>query len=134
MYVCELWLTKALVCMNSERMGNLGSGSELYRTGEENYDLQSHSGEHMVHVHVSLMLSLSSPVYQVEMICPCLALYLHRKFGPCQLSCLGGLVGKALGLESRVSWVRIPPEVANFSLEKKTSSGELLCLVVWKFD
>ena len=50
---------------------------------------------------------------------PCLALYLYRKFGPCQLSCLGGKVGKALGLESRVSWVRIPPEAANFSLEKR---------------
>ena len=37
-----------------------------------------------------VMLSLSSPVYQVEMICLALLLYLYRKFGPCQLSCLGG--------------------------------------------
>ena len=56
----------------------------------------------------------------------CLAL-LCKKFGPCQLSRLSSSVGRALGLESRVSWVRIPPEVANFSLEKKTSSGDLIC-------
>ena len=43
-----------------------------------------------IHVHV-----LSSPVYQVEMIC--LGLYLYKKFGPCQLSYLDSLVGKALG-------------------------------------
>ena len=81
------------------------------------------------------MLSLSSPVYQVEMICPYLALYLY----PMSTELPRWLVGKALGLESRVSWVRIPSEAANFSLEKKTSSGELICsallyLVVSKFD
>ena len=31
-----------------------------------------------------------------------------------QLSCLGGSVGRALCLEYRVSWVRVPPEAANF--------------------
>ena len=77
---------------------------------------------------------LCSPVYQVEMIC--LAL-LYKKFSPCQLSCLGSIVGRALGLESRVSWVRIPPEAANFFSGKKTSSGKFdwICFsVVLKFD
>ena len=67
--------------------------------------------------NVHVVLSLNSPVHQVETIC--LALYLDKKFGPCQLSCLGSLVGRALSLESRVSWVQIPPEAANFSLEKR---------------
>ena len=39
---------------------------------------------------------------------PCLVFV---KFGPCQLSCLGSLV---LSLESRVSWVQIPPEASSF--------------------
>ena len=65
--------------------------------------------------NIHAMLSLSSPVHQVETIF--LALYLDKKFGPCQPSCLGSLVDKALGLESRVPWVRIPPEAANFSLD-----------------
>ena len=38
--------------------------------------------------------------------------------------------GRALGLESRVSWVHIPPEAAHFSLEKKSLSRVLLCCVV----
>ena len=37
-------------------------------------------------------------------------------------------VGRALGLESRVSWVQIPPEAAGFSLEKSSSGViELSC-------
>ena len=49
--------------------------------------------------------------------------------GPCHLSCLGSSVGRALGLESRVSWVRVPPEAAHFSLEKELCHV-VLCLVV----
>ena len=36
------------------------------------------------------------------------------RFGPSQLSCLGSSVGRALCLEYRVSWVRVPPEAAHF--------------------
>ena len=35
------------------------------------------------------------------------------RFGPSQLSCLGSSVGRALCLEYRVSWVRVPPEAAH---------------------
>ena len=35
-------------------------------------------------------------------------------FGPSQLSCLGSSAGRALCLEYRVSWVRVPPEAAHF--------------------
>ena len=44
--------------------------------------------------------------------------HVHVKFGPSQLSCLGSSAGRALCLECGVSWVRIPPEAAHFSLEK----------------
>ena len=47
---------------------------------------------------------------------PCLALIC--KILPSQLCCLSSSVGRTLGLESRVSWVRVPPEAADFSQEK----------------
>ena len=37
---------------------------------------------------------------------------------PCLLSCPGSSVGRALCLESRVSWVRVSPRAAPFSSEK----------------
>ena len=40
--------------------------------------------------------------------------YMYVRFGPSQLSCLGSSVGRALCLEYRVSWVRVPPEAAHF--------------------
>ena len=43
--------------------------------------------------------------------------------------CLGSSVGKSICLERRVSWVRIPPEEALFSL-KMTTLGELCCVVL----
>ena len=55
-----------------------------------------------------------------------LALPCH-KIRPIQLNCLISSVGRALSLESRGSWVGIPPVTANFSL-KETSSGAIdLC-------
>ena len=54
---------------------------------------------------------------------------------PLHVHSLGSLVGKAVGLESRVSWVRIPPEAANFLWKKDfLRQVELLCLVISKFD
>ena len=54
-------------------------------------------------VHRKVSFIKRCPLFRVEVplyIClqntihvhvhPCLALYLYRKFGPCQLSCLGG--------------------------------------------
>ena len=61
--------------------------------------------------------SWSSPVYQVEI--PCWFVY---RIWPCQLSCLGSLVGK-----SWWSWVRVPPEAANFSLKKDCFGQIVLC-------
>ena len=40
--------------------------------------------------------------------------YDYMRFGPSQLSCLGSSVGRALCLEYRVLWVRVPPEAAHF--------------------
>ena len=40
---------------------------------------------------------------------------------------MGPASGRALSLESRVSWGRIPPEAAHFSLEEKSCLG---CCVV----
>ena len=53
------------------------------------------------------------------------------RFGPSQLSCLGSWC-RALCLECRVSWVRVPPEAAHFSLKKSDclECVVLLCLVV----
>ena len=51
-------------------------------------------------------------------------------FGPSQLSCLGSSVGRALCLEYRVSWVRVPPEAAHFSRKSDClGCAVLLCLV-----
>ena len=52
-------------------------------------------------------------------------------------SYLSSSVGRALGLESGVSWVRVPPEAADFSLKKIPPQVSLnrvvsLCLLVWK--
>ena len=52
------------------------------------------------HVHTELMVSL---FIRCTMRC-----------GPSQLSCLGSSIGRALCLEYRVSWVRVPPEAAHF--------------------
>ena len=48
---------------------------------------------------------------------------------PCLLSCPGSSVGRALCLESRVSWVRVPPRAALFPLKKVLSWLMLLCLL-----
>ena len=63
---------------------------------------------------------------------PCLDL---SKIRPSQLCYLSSSVGRALGLESRVSWVRIPPEPADFSLKIMSSSGvvELCCVALYIF-
>ena len=42
---------------------------------------------------------------------------------------LSSSVGRALGLESRVSWVRVPPEAADFSLKKSLPQVSLNCVV-----
>ena len=58
----------------------------------------------------------------------CLALpCLICKIRPSQLCYLSSSVGRALSLESRVSWVRVPPEAADF-LRKKSSVVELCCV------
>ena len=48
------------------------------------------------------------------------------RFGPSQLSCLGSSVGRALCLEYRVSWVRVPPEAV-----EKTALGVLCCFALF---
>ena len=58
---------------------------------------------------------------------PCLALIC--KVRPSQLCYLSSSVGRALSLESRVSWVRVPPEAADFSLEKSLPQVSLNCVV-----
>ena len=42
---------------------------------------------------------------------------------------LSSSVGRALGLESRVSWVQVPPEAADFSLKKSLPQVSLNCVV-----
>ena len=53
-------------------------------------------------------------------------------FGPCLLGCPGSSVGRALCLDCRVSWVRVPPRAANFFFEKSVVLGvvalHLCCL------
>ena len=44
-------------------------------------------------------------------------------FGPCLLVCPGSSVGRALCLDCRVSWVRVPPRAALFSLKKSVVLG-----------
>ena len=44
-------------------------------------------------------------------------------FGPCLLVCPGSSVGRALCLDCRVSWVRVPPRAALFSLKKSVILG-----------
>ena len=44
-------------------------------------------------------------------------------FGPCPLVCPGSSVGRALCLDCRVSWVRVPPRAALLSLEKSVVLG-----------
>ena len=41
-------------------------------------------------------------------------------FGPCLLVCPGSSVGRALCLDCRVSWVRVPPRAALFSFGEKS--------------
>ena len=62
----------------------------------------------------------------------CLALPItHCKIRPSQLCYLSSSVGRALGLESRVSWVRVPPEPADFSLKKSSlNCVVLLCTCI----
>ena len=63
---------------------------------------------------------------------PCLALPcldLNNMIHPSQLCYLSSSVGRALGLESRVSWVRVPPEAADFSLKKSLPQVSLKCVV-----
>ena len=44
--------------------------------------------------------------------------------------CLGSSAGRALCLECRVSWVRVPPEAAIFFLGKVTALGVLCCFAL----
>ena len=46
---------------------------------------------------------------------PVRMLEVYTCFGPSQLSCRGSSAGRALCLECRVSWVRVPSEAAHFS-------------------
>ena len=57
--------------------------------------------------------------------------HVHVGFGPSQLSCLGSSVGRALCIECRVSWVRVPPEAAQFFLGKMTALGVLCCFALF---
>ena len=56
------------------------------------------------------------------------------RFGPSQLSCLGSSVGRALCLEYRVSWVRVPPEAAHFSRKSDCLGCAVLLCLVCLFD
>ena len=66
-------------------------------------------------------LSLSSPVYQVEMLCD-----LYAGFEPSQLSCLGSLVGKSVVWRADGRGFNSHPRQQIF-LRKITVSGELCC-------
>ena len=73
-----------------------------------------------------LMLTLSSPVYQVEMICPALLCRPMSTELPRWLSWQS-----ARSREQSVVGLN-PTQAANFSLEKKkTSSGELICFALF---
>ena len=65
--------------------------------------------------------------------CIHMQVYVHVLY---MLASICSSVGRALGLESRVSWVRVPPEVELIFLWKKYSSGvvELCCVagIYWK--
>ena len=53
----------------------------------------------------------------------CFALCCIVDFGPYLLVCPGSSVGRALCLDCRVSWVRVPPRAAHFFFEKKCCPG-----------
>ena len=62
---------------------------------------------------------------------------------PCLLSCPGSSVGRALCLESRVSWVRVPPRAAPFSFEKEVVLVGIVmhlpctldsCIIMWPIE
>ena len=62
-----------------------------------------------MHSRATIKVKLEFARLSFEMLAlPCLDLYC--KIRPSQLCYLGSSVGRALGLESRVSWVRVPPE------------------------
>ena len=42
-----------------------------------------------------------------------------------------GVIGRALCLQYRVSWVRVPPEAAHFFLGKVTALGVLCCFALF---
>ena len=74
-----------------------------------------------IHVHVCLykvwldrLLHLSFLSTFLKLACYAHVYISMYRFGPSQLSCLGSSVGRALCLEYRVSWVRVPPEAAHF--------------------
>ena len=53
----------------------------------------------------------------------------------CRLcTCLGSSVGRALCLEYRVSWVRVPPEAAHFSRKSDCLGCAVLLCLVCLFD
>ena len=58
---------------------------------------------------------------------------MYMRFGPSQLSCLGSSVGRALCLEYRVSWVRVPPESHLRQLIFSRKSDCLGCAVLLCF-
>ena len=47
-----------------------------------------------------------------------------------QLCYLSSSVGRALGVETRVLWVRVPPEAADFSQEKSLPQVSSNCVVL----
>ena len=72
-------------------------------------------------------------------------------FGPCLLVCPGSSMGRALCLDCRVSWNRVPPRAAHFIFEKSAVLGAvelfalhlcylsphydsciLLCMEIWR--
>ena len=66
----------------------------------------------------------------------CLVLCCIVHLESCLLSCPGSSVGRALCLESRVSWVRVPPRAAPFSFEKEVVlvGVALLCTCLAPLD
>ena len=63
---------------------------------------------------------LAGPKSHISCICIYTYMYIH-----------GSSVGRALCLEYKVSWVRVPPVVAHFFLGKVTALGVLYCFALF---
>ena len=96
-------------------------GPAHYTPGAEREHMHVKGGNSLkskVHVHVPVHASLVSQRCE---ICS-------------QLSCLGSSVGRALCLEYRVSWVRVPPEAAHFSRKSDCLGCAVLLFLACLFD